>query len=284
MKTKWLLLILTFSMHGASAQRDELIEEARSLYARGNYQATLVKLAELGVSRFDGNIFLMRADCFHKLDQFSEALENYDLARLHGCTSDELMLNRGICKVSLGLYDNARFDLISYIQKHPEDVRAYYWMAALEYMCVELKAAMSYINQTIEMDSTYAEAYYLRGACYAGMNRKMLALDDFHSAYTMNASLDRAKLNMALMHMDMGQFEQAAEMLSELSVQNIDFTAEVLYYRGESLFAMHDADGACKDWNDAATLGDADALAAFRKVCLDRKGKPRLKRRMYVQF
>ena len=263
--------------------QDELAS-ARASYDSGHYQRALDALVPRESEKHNGDYFMLRADCFHKLGELGEALQNYDKARLHDYDGDDLLLNRGICKTSLGLYDAARFDLNAYMQIYTDDATVYYWMATLEYMCVETRASLRFVNEALYLDTAYADAYYLRGACYADQGKPLLAMEDFRMAFELNPKLQRAKLNLATLLIDMGQFTGAIEMLSELRVENIDFTGEVLYYRAEAFYALHDTDGACTDWKEAAGLGDADALAAYKKVCLDQKGKPRLKHRTYVQF
>jgi tetratricopeptide (TPR) repeat protein len=117
----------------------------------------------------------------------------------------------------------------------------------------------------------------------AELNKTNLALEDFQSALAYNPRLMRAKFHMAVLLIGMGQYEHALELLSELRLENIDFISEVLYYRGEVLYYMHDLDGACSDWNESSQLGDRDAQHNHKRVCAD-KGKLKNKKRTYFQF
>jgi lipopolysaccharide biosynthesis regulator YciM len=111
-----------------------------------------------------------------------------------------------------------------------------------------------------------------------------LALEEFTRAYEINPTMHRAKMNMAVILLGMGQFRNSIELLSELKLENIDFTAEVLYYRGEALYNLHDMEGACGDWVESAEMGDDDAEYNYRKLCIDKNDKPRFKCRSYFQF
>jgi tetratricopeptide (TPR) repeat protein len=117
----------------------------------------------------------------------------------------------------------------------------------------------------------------------AELNKTNLALEDFQSALVCNPKLMRAKFHMAVLLIGMGQYEHALELLSELRLESVDFISEVLYYRGEVLYYLHDLDGACSDWNESSQLGDRDAQHNHKKVCAE-KGKLRNKKRTYFQF
>jgi hypothetical protein len=43
-------------------------------------------------------------------------------------------------------------------------------------------------------------------------------------------------------------------------------------------------EGACMEWNEAADLGDPDAAVNHRKLCIDKSGKAKIKRRSYGEF
>jgi tetratricopeptide (TPR) repeat protein len=117
----------------------------------------------------------------------------------------------------------------------------------------------------------------------AEMKRSNLALEDFQLALHFNPKLLRAKFHMAVLLIGMGQFENAIELLSELQLENADFISEVLYYRGEALYYLHDMEGACIDWKESAQLGDRDAQHNLKKVCGE-KGKLKNKTKTYFEF
>jgi tetratricopeptide (TPR) repeat protein len=271
-----LLSLLTF---GQSA-----LDQANAAYAAGKYDVALSN-AQIAVAQHaSAEALICRADSYHKLGDFSNALDDYDKAKSAGYSADNLYLNRGICKISMALFESAKVDLISYLQRNEDDPKVYYWLATAEYLMMETRASLRYIDEAIFRDSLYAEAYYLRAANYADQKKLNLALDEFRHAFELRPDLHRAKMNMATILLSMGQNRNAIEMLSELKLENIDFTAEVLYYRGEALYNMHDMEGACGDWVEAAEMGDDDAEYNYRKLCIDKNDKPRFKRRSYFQF
>lgn len=276
-------LALTMAMT-SDAHAQSAYDQAKELYLSGEYSKAIAAVEIDMAQQPTPEMYMLRADCRHKLSNFAEALDDYDRAKILGYGKDDIYLHRGICKVSLALYESAKIDLTNYLQRHEEDPKGYYWLATIEYMMMEHKASLRYLSEALFLDSTYAEAYYLRAANYADQNKMNLAFEDFQTAYALKPAEHRAKMNMAVIMLDMGQFKNAAELLSELRLENVDFKAEVLYYRGEALYNLHDMEGACGDWVEAANLGDSDAENNYKKLCIDKKDKPRFKRRLYVQF
>lgn len=284
-RMKWNNYILFFLFLPLLSLGQDELSSAQSLYSTGKYEdAIRVLMPVTRVAEPDPMAMKLRGDCYQKLENLEAALSDYDQARKLGYADYDLFLNRGICKISMGRYDEARSDLMACLQRDSRDAKAYYWMATIEYMNLENKASVRYLDEAIYLDSTFADAYFLRAANYVEQKKELFALEDFDMAYKMNPSMHKAKLNMAVLFIDMGRTRSAVELLSELKLEQTDFVAEVLYYRGEARFMLHDLEGACMDWNEAATLGDVDALANQQRLCIDKKGKTRFKKRQYVQF
>lgn len=256
---------------------------AQQHYEAGRYDQSITAASVAIGEDADPEAYFCRANAHHKLGHFTEAVEDYDRARINGFSGDELYLHRGICKISLMTYDAARMDLMNHLENHPDDPITYYWLATVEYMGMENKASLRYLDEALALDSSYADAYFLRAANMAELNRNNLAIDDFQLALQYNPKLLRAKFHMAVLLIGMGQFENAVEMLSELQLENVNFISEVLYYHGEALYYMHDLEGACADWKESAQLGDRDAQHNLKKVCGE-KGKLKNKKKTYFAF
>jgi len=247
------------------------ISIANDHYSAGRYEQAIQAATVAIGGESSADAYFCRANARHKLDLFTEALDDYDRARSSGYSNDDLYLNRGICKVSLKMYDSARLDLMHYLEYNNEDARPYYWLATIDYMNLENKPSLRYLEEALALDSTYADAYYLRAANMVEMKKNNLALDDFELALQYNSKMHRAKYHMATLLIGMGQYNQALELLSELRLEDVDFISEVLYSRGEVLYYMHDLEGACKDWNESAILGDPDAKQNLKRVCADKR-------------
>jgi len=281
-KISYISLFLLGSICSVNAQ-DE-IPTARELFDSAHYEQALVVLTEFLEKGANPEAYMLRGDCLQKIGDASMALNDYDKARVYGYKEDDLFLHRGICKSTMGQMESARLDLISYIDRRKDDPKGYYWMGALEYLSMENKACERYVDMAIALDSTYSDAYYLRGANLADQGKSLQAMEAFQTSMELNPKQHRAKLNVAIMLIEMSQFRSSIELLSELRLENIDFHAEVLYYRGEAMYLMHDLEGACAEWSEAAELGDPDSAINHKKLCMDNSGKPKFKRRSFGEF
>lgn len=282
-KSIYITLLLLLSSLTSMWAQDEM-DNARKAYHEEEYEEALVILTEFLEKGANPDALMLRGDCLQKIGDYSMALTDYDKARVYGCKDDQLFLHRGICKSSMELFDSAKLDLVTYIDKQSDDPAGYYWMAAIEYLNAENKACQRYVDMALAIDSTYSDAYYLRGANLADQGKNLQAMEAFQQSFEFNPKQHRAKLNVAVMLIDMGQFANALEMLSELRLESIDFHAEVLYYRGEAFYLSHDIEGACNEWSEASSLGDPDATMNYKKLCMDKGGKPKFKRRSFGQF
>jgi tetratricopeptide (TPR) repeat protein len=274
-----LLLQSSIALHGQMGYH-----EAVEAYHEARYGDARTILDSLLNKAEDAKSFMLRADCLHKEDRFDAALDDYNRAALFGYNKDDLYLNRGICKTSLHMFDEARNDLMTYLARHESEAAPYYWVGVVEYMSMQNRAAIRYLDEAIYLDSAYTAAYYLRGAAFVEQGKNLLAMEDFSEAYHLDPYLHRAKFHMALLYLDMGQDGRAIETLSELKLEETEYLAEILYYRGLALFNLHDLEGACNDWIEASSMGDDEAENSYKNVCLRKDGKPKLKKKHYVEF
>ena len=260
-----------FAMFALRLSAQSPINIAKDHYAAQRYEQAIQAATVAIGGESSAEAYFCRANARHKLDLFTEALDDYDRARLNGYSNDDLYLNRGICKVSLKMYEAARLDLMHYLEYNQEDARPYYWLATVDYMNMENKPSLRYLEEALAIDSTYADAYFLRAANMIELNDKGSAIDDFRMALQYDSKMYRAKFHMAILLKGRGQYDQALQLLSELRLEDTDFISEILYYRGEVLYYMHDFEGACKDWNESAQLGDRDAQQNYKRVCADKR-------------
>jgi tetratricopeptide (TPR) repeat protein len=274
-----LLFLLSHALYGQSS-----LEENLALYRTGQYESAIRNLDSIILLQPTAENYFLRADCKHKLKNFSGALTDYDAAKIKGYAGTELFLHRGICRVSMQMLSGAREDLNTYIGFNERSAKAYYWLGAADYMEVENYASIEKLDMAVMLDSAYAEAYYLRAANYAELRKYNKALADYGAALAHSPQLYQAKLNMARVYLETSNYESAEEILSELRLEPIDFVSDVYYYRGEARYRMKDEEGACKDWKEAAGEGDLDAKESYEAVCLNRDGKPKYKKQTYFEF
>ena len=259
-------------------------EKNLALYRQGLYEDAIHNLDSILFHQPTAENYFLRADCKHKLKDFSSALTDYDAAKMKGYTGTEIFLHRGICRVSMQMFTGAREDLNAYIGYNSRSAKAYYWLAAADYMEVENFASIENLDIAISLDSSYSDAYYLRAANYAELRKYNKALADYNSALSYSPALYEARLNMARIYLETSNYQSAEEILSELRLEPVEFISDVYYYRGEARYRLRDEEGACKDWKEASGMGDADAAESFEAVCLNRDGKPKYKKQTYFEF
>jgi tetratricopeptide (TPR) repeat protein len=253
-------------------------------YAAGEYDAILRDISAMADESVTPELLRLKGDCLQKASRHEEALTCYDRCGIRGYQRPDLFLNRGICRISLGYYEDARPDLIRYLSMKPGDGDGYYWLATLEYFLAEYDASIRYLDESIAADSTYAPSYFLRAAAYSEKNRLLFALEDFMRAYTLDPALRRAKLYAGVIMLDLERYRGAIELFTELHLEAVEETSDALYYRGEAHYRLHDAEGACADWTESAALGNEDASENYRRVCVGKSGKPRFKRHSFGAF
>ncbi|MDZ4750814.1 MAG: hypothetical protein SGI87_04285 [Flavobacteriales bacterium] len=275
--------VFAFLLFGEAGAQMSL-RDAENAYKSARYGEAKSILDSLLLVSQDADSYMLRADCLHKEESYQAALADYDRAALFGYKRDDLYLNRGVCKSSLHMYDEARLDLMTYLARHENEAAPYYWIGVVEYMTMQNRAAIRYLDEAIFLDSNYTAAYYLRGAAFVEQGKNLLAMEDFTESYRLDPELLRAKFHIALLYMDMGQDAKAIETLSELKLEDTEYLTEILYYRGLAMFNLHDLDGACNDWVDASAMGDEEAEYSYRHVCLKKDGRPKLKKKHYVEF
>ncbi len=115
------ILLLCVSFFQAEAQT---IQELRSLYHQGEYEAVLQKLA-VPISAAE---LLRCSDAQHKLSLFEDAMRSYTQSELLGEQSTDLFLNRAICAFSMGDFELARRDFLT-VKALKEDKRIPYYLA-----------------------------------------------------------------------------------------------------------------------------------------------------------
>ncbi len=277
-----LTLALLLTMVRLSAQ--QYLAAAEAQYGKGHYEAAEESLRRIDQDDWTAEVYLLHGNCLHKMDRLVEALNDYDRAKILGLNDETLYLSRGICKTSLGYLESARTDLAMALSFNRANALAYYWLAVVEYLSLDNRASIRYLDEAIYLNPSFAEAYYMRGANYAEMGKAYFALDDMRSALREMPEHHRARFQSAVLTMDLGGCEKALEIFDQLMLLETDFTSEILYYRGWCYYLMNDNTSACNDWMEAARMGDAYAEESHLKGCVSEGGKPRLKRMSYGRF
>lgn len=278
-----LLILLVFSAPFALVAQNKL-DDAFLAFSDENYEHAIELVTEVLENEKLADGYMLRADALHKQSNFINALADYDFAEKLGYSDDDLFQNRGICRSSLGMYDAAEKDFWRHLEVHPENAKSHYYLGVIDYMNGLMKDAIEHLDYALKFDADFMPSWYLKGAVYGEMGSYKKAKQAFDKASELAPDFHRVKMNLAILHLEQMQYEDAEYILSELILADESLTAEVFYYRGEARHFLKNHVGACEDWTEAAALGDDDAQANYDRICLKGKVNVKKKKRVYAEF
>jgi tetratricopeptide (TPR) repeat protein len=252
---------------------------AQTYFQEGKYE---LALSELGRPSSPDDMFLM-ADCFHKMEQFQEALEAYNEAESLGYAEESLLLHRGICRVSIADFERAETDLLTYFHANPEDEKAHYYLGVIDYMLYNNRESMFHLNRAIQINPDYMEAIYLKAANLAEMGKHEDSMEAFAKCDKLRPEFSITKLNMAVNYIEMKDYFNAETLLTQLINTDADCLAEALYYRGWIYYAQRQMSKACEDWFATTKLGHFEGTNSYTEVC-ENKSKTKRKQHTIVAF
>jgi tetratricopeptide (TPR) repeat protein len=166
--------------------------------------------------------------------QYNEAIRDYNLAIEQDSSRAEFYRNRGSARDNLGDFQGAFNDFSRAIELYPSYAAAYYDRGGTRFKLKErdYRGAIADITEAIRIEPTYAEAYYRRGFMLRITGDHAKAIDDFDRYLQANPNNDRAYL-----------------------------------YRGLSEWELQRHDEACRDWQRASQLGNAQARSLVKQRC-----------------
>jgi tetratricopeptide (TPR) repeat protein len=260
----------------------QTLGDAQALYDGGLYEEAL-EIVE--IQQFDdARAWFIKANCLHKMESFNEALMCYRQAKKLGYADDDILLNAGICAFSAGELENAEEAIWKYLGRHDDDPVALYYMGAIEYMRLDNKRSVEYLQMAIDLNPDYNDALYLMGANMMEKRKYHQATSWFEQAAHSTNAEPRAELNLALVQIELMNFEGALKVLKEIEKGDPTFMPEVYYYMGEAHFALKNQEQACDFWSRAMAHGDADAERNYQGICEQGKQRVKKKRRSYSEF
>jgi tetratricopeptide (TPR) repeat protein len=144
-----------------------------------------------------------------------------------------------------------------------------HYQQALAYVAEnKLYPALYELNQALQYNPEYAEAYQRRGELnlVAGPNYKQ-AYADFNKAITYaEVPTPEMYFYRGLCLYKTGRYQQAIDD-TQLAVKQEDLQGSALYLRGSARKALQDLDGACKDWRQAYSVGISEVADSIRATC-----------------
>lgn len=273
-------MLLVFSAVLMSFSAFAQVDKGRELFAQAKYQEALAALENYS----SADATLIKADAWHKLGEFDLALTAYFDAEEMGCSDLSLLLNRAICLISLEKTEEAEYDLLTYFVQDENNPKLHYYLAAIDYLDRNLREAHFHLDKAIELWPDYMDAHYLRAAVFIDQHKPISAQKSFQHCIELQPENLRTQLNLAIVNIELLQFNNALERLIELEQKEHNFMPELLFYKGLAQNALHQQEEACESWNESADAGDLFSKEMIEQVCVKGRKASRKKRKTVATF
>jgi len=197
------------------------LEAAVNLAALEQDRATLEKLARENPTS-PLALFYLGQLCFNQKD-YTAAAAYLDAALKIEKNSDEINLLQAQTMMALQDFQAAETYFEQVLQQNPKSVCALAGLGRLKQDESFFKQALSLDPDNLEARANYANLLYTQ-------NRRLEALEEYRKAVVLNPSLPELSNNLAMLLKDMGEYEQAVDLLLNAFVnapQNRDFSVNL---------------------------------------------------------
>lgn len=259
------------------AGQEEKINEFMAMYDSGEYQKLINQMDKMVFDPGSYQLYKLKGDCHHKVEDFERAVENYSLAETFSKDHSELYVHRGAAYMGIGDYDSAIKDLNNAIKVDDDNAEAYYYRGLWNFDYFKIKQAVKDFNAAIQKKKDYYEAHFMRAACYSEMKKWDNALSDYQIVQRINPEIEEATYYTAMIFFDLENFESAITEFDKIE-EEYKLNPEFYFFRAEAKYFSKDRSGACSDYQAAAELGDSDSINVYQNWCIDNKEKGRFKK------
>ena len=250
-----------------------LLTQAQQAFAEEKFSETVALLQQEEITAQSYESLLLLGDARQKNEEYTLAIEAYNRAEELNNSDAELYINRASAKIWSDQYNAAFKDLTNATALAGENYRTEYYMGVANYYKFSLKNAIKALDRCVELNPTYAPAYYLRAACLGELGKYRTAIEDYSKAYNLDSTLTIALFNIAVTKYQDRDYSGAQSDLTQLLQSDLENQAEIYYYRAECSYLLKDKQAACFDYSEAMKRGDALATEIYDKFCL--KGEQR---------
>jgi tetratricopeptide (TPR) repeat protein len=202
---------------------------------------------------------------FEKHDgNLQAALDDYNTSIRLDSSFDDAFFNRGIVYDVLGNTKAAIHDYTSSIRINPKLPDVYNNRGWAHFVSGDTSLAILDLNKAIALKPTYTLAYNNRGWVYLQSGKTKEALSDFNKAFVLDSNFDKPLYNMAGLKENTGDYAGAIKDFDHI-LTRYPKDANTYYFRGIAYLNLKDTVVACKSWEQAAGLGNQQALQLLSK-------------------
>ena len=160
----------------------------------------------------------------------------------------------------------ARADAMKALAMSPNNFLSHYTLGKVNVNAFNFEEALKNYDQSILLNSNYAETYNDRGYVKYRMARFKDAILDYTKGIAINPGLVTGYYNKGMSHFELKQYKEAINEFDQtLSLVNNFYMA--YFYRGLAKQKLDDSKGACKDWQESVNLGFTMAQDTMKKYC-----------------
>jgi len=127
-------------------------------------------------------LYFYRAVSKSKLNNYTEAIDDYTQAIHHNPRKSKYIYHRGLAYFQTGAYENARKDFETTLNMDGANADIYVKLGFLKQQDNELKAAIDDYSKAIELNPKFATPYYYRGLIYLQVLMPDKACNDLQKA------------------------------------------------------------------------------------------------------
>ncbi len=215
----------------------------------------------------DAGMYLLRAKIMARLQNHEAAEQDFTLALNLMPRLMEAYLYRSVERRFLKKYESAYRDVFMAASIDSANPKIYFTLGNLHIATKNYDEAINSFAKAISIDSNYADAYNNRAYI------KVLSADYLGAIADANKALMKMKQpspitynNLGQAYRELNQPDSAFKYFDKAIEINKNFK-EAYFERGRSKQKQNNIAGACKDWQQAASLGYADSTRMLEKYC-----------------
>ncbi len=222
------------------------LERAYCFMKLGNAQSSLSDYNHI-VTNPSFKIFALngRAGVYYKTMQYQKAMDDFTEIISFDKNNYHAYYGRGIVKTEFKI-DGNNPDTNSLTTMFDETGKSFYY---------DYNGALEDYNKAIELNSTYADTYIMRGKLFTELRKNDKALSDYSTAIRLDSNYFNSYFERAMLYKDMNDIDKSLadfDKAIELNSKDPFIYINRAYLKRDLL---HDKDGACKDFNKAKALG-----------------------------
>lgn len=197
--------------------------------------------------------------------EYSEAIQNFNIAILAKPNDFEGYFLRGIAKYSLSDFNGAIEDFTRTIELHPLYVRAYQYRGIANDNLSNYSSAMDDFRYAIAMDPYNEELHLACGSTLMHLNDYNDAIAEFDTALIINPDNSNALISRGIAKRYIEDLDGAVQDLN-LAVYNDFFNVEAVIRRGMIEIERENYDLAMKDFNEALKMDRENPFIYFNRA------------------